>query len=264
MRKTSVNSFVSVLAGALPAGPSLAGPLLAGASLAGPVLAGVMLASVLPGRAQAEPQSEERTVGAFSKLRAERGVDVVLTQSDRESLTIEVDGYELDDVRSEVEGDELVLSRVEGSDRFFGDGRITARVGFVQLSGIDASAGADVRSANELHLDEAVIEASAGSDVDLDVQAQTSLEFDLSAGSDLELTGKAPSLSIEASAGSDVDATSFEAERVSVRLSSGSDARVRATQAIEIDASGGSDVVVSGNPAQRVSNADRSSDVVWR
>jgi hypothetical protein len=239
MRKTSMNRFLSVPACAL-------------------------LAATLCGPAHAESQSEKRPVGSFSKVRAERGVDVLLNQADRESLTIEVDGYELDDVLSKVEGDELVLSRVGASDRLFGDGRITAHVGFVRLSRITAAAGADVRSVNELHLDELSTTASAGSDVDLDVQAQRGLEFDLSAGSDLDLTGKAASLAIEASAGSDVDANSFEAERVTVRLSGGSDARVRATQAIEIDASGGSDVVVSGNPAQRVSHADRSSDVVWR
>lgn len=212
-----------------------------------------------------QPASEDRPVGAFSRLGAHAGVDVYLTQSDTESLRIEVEGFELDDVISEVVGDELVL-RYDGPRQrsgFFERHRITAYVNFVQLTAIEASGGSDIEGRNEMRLERLTVDASGGSDVELDVQAER-LEFSLSGGSDLGARGSTRSLVVRASGGSDVSARSLAAERAELELSGGSDASVRAGAAIDIDADGASDVVVYGDPADRTVRNDRSSDVHFR
>jgi hypothetical protein len=220
------------------------------------------LSLLLAGSLAAQPTSQERTVTSFAELRAQQGVDVQLTQGTRESLRIEVEGAELADVVSSVEGNVLTLS-MPNNWTWVPGRRVVAHVGFVRLSAISASGGSDIQSRNALRLEDLEVAASGGSDVDLDVQAR-SLEFRLSGGSDLELRGSTPSLTISASGGSDADAASMTAERVELHVSGGSDASVRATAAIEIEASGGSDVLVSGNPADRQVNNDKSSDVTWR
>jgi hypothetical protein len=208
--------------------------------------------------------SEDRAVGPFSRLSVQNGIDVYLSQADQEHLRVEVEGYELDDVVSEVEGDELRLYR-KGPRRsgFLADNRIAVYLDFVQLSSIEASGGSDIHGRNDMQLEALAVRASGGSDVDLDLEA-TRLELVLAGGSDVRARGSAQSLSIEASGGSDVSAGSLEAERVRLALAGGCDASVRASAAIEIDASGGSDVAVYGNPAERQVRNDRSSDVVWR
>jgi Putative auto-transporter adhesin, head GIN domain len=212
----------------------------------------------------AQSASEERTVAPFSRLEVLNGVDVYLTQGDEQSLRVEVEGFDLEDIGTEVEGDTLTLSNEASRDvQFFADRRAVVYLDFVQLSAIEASSGSDIEGRNDLQVDELTVRASGGSDVELAVEAQ-SLEFMLSGGSDLEVSGETQSLSIEASGGSDVDARSLESERARVRVSGGSDASIRASAAVNIDAHGGSDVVVSGDPAERTVDNDRSSDVIWR
>lgn len=224
----------------------------------------VLLLGLASGPAAAQSASEERPVAPFSKLVAQNGVDVYLTQSTRESLRVEVEGFDLDDVVATVSEGELRLSNPAQSV-FAALGGREARVylGFVSLDTIQASGGSDIHGQGEIELEGLSVTASGGSDVDLEVRAQ-SLEFHLSGGSDLRLRGGARSLTVKASGGSDVSARAFDAERVGLSLSGGSDADVRASAAIEVDASGGSDVVIRGNPPQRQIRNDRSSDVISR
>lgn len=216
------------------------------------------------GTAFAQAASEDRHVGEFSRLAVQDGIDVDLAQSAEPSLRIEVEGYELGDVVSKVEGDELRLSRKRTAPSgFLTKHRITAYVGFVQLSSVEASGGSDLHGRDDMRFDELSVRASGGSDIDLAVEAAR-LQFVLSGGSDLKAKGSAESLSIEASGGSDVAAASLEAKRVRLVLSGGSDASVRASAAIDVDSHSGSDVAVYGNPAERRVSNDRSSDIRWR
>jgi hypothetical protein len=226
----------------------------------GPVVALLVLAACA---AHAERRTEERAVGPFSKLRVENGIDVVLIQGDRPSLTIEADDNVLKDIVTEVDGGELRISRSRRSGAQFFGSDAKVRLTFVQLSGIQASGGSDIDSGSDIKLDELSVSASGGSDIDLAVEAKR-LELSLSGGSDLKLRGSAETLTITASGGSDIAAGDLGADRVTLRVSGGSDAHVNAKDAIELDASGGSDVTVSGNPGRRTVNNDRSSDVRWR
>jgi Putative auto-transporter adhesin, head GIN domain len=208
--------------------------------------------------------SEERPVGAFSKLVVGGGIDVYLTQSDEPRLTIEVEGVDLDDVVTEVVGDELRLSMKRAAGlTMFGGRDVKAHLDFVELTSITASGGSDIESRNRLRLEALEIDASGGSDVDLEIEA-ASLGFRLAGGSDLDVRGDAESVEIEASGGSDVSARSLDAGRVRIKVSGGSDAILRASHEVEIDARSGSDVVVYGNPAVKSIDNDRSSDVVLR
>jgi hypothetical protein len=216
------------------------------------------------GAVYAQSDRENRAVAPFSRLEVRNGVDVYLTQSNENSLRVEVEGFDLEDIGTDVEGDTLTLSNAASQEfQFFEGRRAVVHLNFVQLSAIEASSGSDIQGRNDLRLDELTVRASGGSDVELAVHAQ-SLEFMLSGGSDLEVSGETQSLAIEASGGSDVSARSLEAERVEVAVSGGSDASIHASAAVDIDARGGSDVVVSGDPAERTVDSDRSSDVVWR
>ncbi|HEY5567422.1 MAG TPA: head GIN domain-containing protein [Gammaproteobacteria bacterium] len=201
----------------------------------------------------AQSDSEDRPVAPFSRLEVQDGIDVYLTHSNEESLRVEVEGFNLDDIVAEVEGDTLTLTNEGRSGLEFVDSRrAKVYLDFVQLSAIEASSGSDIRGENELRLEELSVRASGGSDVDLAVQAE-SLEFTVSGGSDLRVSGD-----------SDVSARSLESERAEVTLSGGSDASVHASEAIVVDARGGSDVSVYGDPAERTFDNDRSSDVAWR
>jgi Putative auto-transporter adhesin, head GIN domain len=223
----------------------------------------VLLAAGQP--AFAQPTGAQRSIGSFSRLRVENGIDITLNPAARESLSLEVDGYELEDIVTEVVGDELRISVVDGARRVFSRGSRSARVNvdFVSLTAIEASGGSDVRGRGEMSADDLVVHASGGSDVDLAAQARR-LELAATGGSDVTLRGKAESLEVTASGGSDLSAAGLETRSAVLQVSGGSDATVTVTDSVTVNASGGSDVHVAGNPAQRNVRSDRSSDVVWR
>lgn len=222
-----------------------------------------LMAAAAAGSVYAQSASEDRPIGSFSNLIVGNGIDVYLTQAAEESLRIEVEGFDLADIVSVVDGDTLRLSIPSRMNRSFPDDHeATAHVGFVQLSSIEASGGSDIEGRNDLQLDALSIEASGGSDVELAVTAQ-SLELALSGGSDAEVSGTTRSLTIAASGGSDVSAEALQAEDATASVSGGSDASLRASASVVLNADGGSDVSVYGDPAQRTVNNDRSSDVVW-
>ena len=205
--------------------------------------------------------AEERSVGPFSKLHVQNGIDVYLTQSDHERLRVEA--RDADNIVTEVRDGELRISRNRSGGGFFPRGAGKVYLDFVRLSAIEASGGSDIRSRNQLKLDDLSVGASGGSDVALDVQAKN-LHMTLSGGSDAKVQGKADSFAIRASGGSDISAAGLQTRRATLDVSGGSDARVNVTEAIEINASGGSDITVAGKPKQRTVNNDRSSDVYWR
>jgi hypothetical protein len=213
--------------------------------------------------AYAQSASEDRPVGPFSKLVVGNGIDVYLTQDAEEGLRIEVEGFDLADIVSEVDGDTLKLSIPSRIDRPRPEGHeARAYLSFVQLSSIEASGGSDIQGRNDLELDALSIEATGGSDVELAVTAQD-LELALSGGSDVELSGETQSLSIAASGGSDVEAEALQAQEATAAVTGGSDASLRVSTSIVVNAGGGSDIDIYGNPAQRTINNDRSSDVTW-
>lgn len=205
--------------------------------------------------------AEDRSVGPFSKLHVQNGIDVYLTQSDHERLRVEA--RDADNVIAEVRNGELRISRKRSGGGFFSLSADKVHLDFVRLSAIEASGGSDIRGRNQLKLDDLSIRASGGSDVTLGLQAK-SLDLNLSGGSDAKLRGNADSLAVTASGGSDISAAGLQTRRVKLNVSGGSDATINATEAVEINASGGSDVSVAGKPRQRTVNNDRSSDVYWR
>lgn len=215
------------------------------------------------GRAQAA--TEERDLPTFTRIAAQGGIDVHITQANRQRVRIETEDYELEDVEAEVFDGELRLSNRQrrGFSFFEGGGDVDVYLDVVELSAIRASGGSDVEGESNLRADELSVEASGGSDVELTVQTQR-LALRLSGGSDANVRGTTQSLTVEASGGSDVSAGGLEAEEATVRVSGGSDATVWASAAIDVNASGGSDVSVRGNPSQRTVNNDRSSDIVVR
>jgi hypothetical protein len=227
-------------------------------------LAATCLVSVVGvGAVYAQSASEERPLGHFSKLVVSDGIDIYLTQSTEESLRLEVEGLELADIVSEVEGDTLTLKNSRGRNWFDGDEReATVYLNFVQLSSIEASGGSDIESRNDLNLETLRIDASGGSDIDIAVSTE-GLALTVSGGSDAEVRGETEAFTIAASGGSDISAEAFQAEHVTATVAGGSDAIIRVSDAIVLDADGGSDVIIYGNPARRTVNNDRSSDVIW-
>lgn len=207
--------------------------------------------------------AQQRPVKPFTKLHVQDSIDVVLTQSDRESLRVKA--RHAANILTEFRNGELRISRKTSRGRFLLHGGGTVYLNVVRLAAIGVSGGSDIRSWKQLKLDGLSVTASGGSEVTLlNVQAKR-VDLTLSGGSDAKLRGRADSLAIKAlRGGGDTYADGLQTRRAVLYLIGRSHAMVNVTEAIDVNAIGGSRVFVDGNPRHRTVKQDRPSHVYWQ
>ncbi|MEZ4803420.1 MAG: head GIN domain-containing protein [Gelidibacter sp.] len=194
----------------------------------------------------------ERTVnGTYDEIEISRGLDVYLTQSDTESVSVQADENLHDIIKTEIEGNVLKIY-TEDNIRFSEAQKVM--VSFKNISRISASSGSDVYSENTITANTLKLFTSSGSDMKLDVNAQ-SLDCDSSSGSDLKLSGTTTNLTAEASSGSDINASDLKAETSHVKASSGADITVNTSKELYAKANSGGGIRYSGNP-EKVEKSD--------
>lgn len=211
------------------------------------VLALAACAVLLPAAAGAATRSFE--VDAFDKVSVASGIDVDIVAGSMRSVVAETRADDFDDLRVEVRGNELRISRPA---RFWSWWRrrpdYQVRVVMPQLRSLDVSSGAEVTVKGAFSGDFAV-ESSSGSEVDVAQMQGGTVRARSSSGSELRLAGSCQSLDADSSSGSDLDAGGMMCGSVTVEASSGSSARVAATRELNARASSGADVKVNGAPA---------------
>jgi hypothetical protein len=197
----------------------------------------------------------DRTVNApFSSIKASEGLDVYLTQSDTESISVEADENLHDLILTEVEDGVLKLHTKENI------GRASSRrvnVSFKNISSITSTSGSDVYSTNTITANRLDLKSTSGSDMNLNVNTSI-LNCKSTSGSDLKLSGKTIKLVAEATSGSDIKAADLTAESSEVKASSGADITVNTTKALTARATSGGDIKYYGNP-EIVDKSDSSS-----
>ncbi|MFC4211557.1 head GIN domain-containing protein [Pedobacter lithocola] len=203
------------------------------------------------------------SVKNFSSITISSGIDLYLTQSGSESLSVKATSDLLKDVVVEQNGGNLTIKMKEGINwsSMFKNQTIKAYVNFKTLSALTASGGSDVLSQGQIKAGKFVLKSSGGSDVKLNLVC-SNLELQSSGGSDVKLTGKAENMILQSSGGSDVNAYDFVVDYAKVSSSGGSDANINVNKGLEASASGGSDVHYKGNASVKKTSSSKSGDVI--
>ncbi|PKK37389.1 hypothetical protein BWI96_05825 [Siphonobacter sp. SORGH_AS_0500] len=226
-------------------------------------LLSIALVLGITGALQAQNWQQARSVGNFTAIQANSGIDLYLTQGNSNSLKLEVKGYEEKEVITEIKDGTLMLkidrNRPWGS--WGGSGRsVKAYISFKTLEKLRASGGSDVYSQNQWSVKDLTMDLSGGSDAKVELKAEH-LVITAGGGSDAYLKGSAGVFEAVASGGSDIKASGFKAGIVRVKASGGSDAHVHADEEITAEASGGSDINYSGNAKEVGIRKSGGSDV---
>lgn len=199
--------------------------------------------------------TENRSITqSFSTIKASEGLDVYLTQSETESISVEADENLQELILTEIEDGVLKIHTKENI------GRATSKkihISFKTISSIISTSGSDVYATNTITADRLDLKSSSGSDMKLDVNTSV-LNCDASSGSGLRVSGKTVKLYAEASSGSDIKAADLLAETSEVKASSGADITVNTSKDLTARASSGGDVKYYGNPTN-VDKSDSSS-----
>ncbi len=201
--------------------------------------------------------SQERNLSGFDAVEVSGGLELIIVQQAKFSVTVEADDNILDQIVTEVRGNRLSL-RTEGSINNAKQMRIT--VGMPTITALSASGGTLVKSEGNWETNEFQVATSGGSNVTISMKAGT-VRMATSGGSLIKMSGETDEFIIAGSGGSRIDADKLRAQHVKASSSGASSISVYAAQSIEANASGASSLSYEGNPEKVQVKAGMASNV---
>lgn len=180
----------------------------------------------------------------FSKVDANRGLTVILEQSDNYFVEVEADENLQSHITTTVEDGTLLITTDENIDEAT---EKTIYVKLPVLTSVKTSSGSNVMTKNIFTGTDIDVRTSSGS------QTSMNLEFDnitckASSGSSVDLRGKALTLNTDSSSGSGINAKELWANDIVAEASSGSSIDVHPSVKLNGKASSGSSIDYYGSP----------------
>jgi len=202
--------------------------------------------------------TKQRSVSRdFNGVKGASGIDVYLTQGDRNEIVVEADENLHELIETEVENGMLKIR----SNKNIGRAKAKkVHVTYTSINHIKASSGADVIGNSLIKGEHITLDSSSGADLEVEVSAKE-LYAESSSGSDLKITGQTLTLMANASSGSNINARQLKAINCKAKASSGADITVHVKEQLEGKASSGGDIKYYGNPTA-VSSKDGYSGSV--
>ncbi|QIE58106.1 DUF2807 domain-containing protein [Rasiella rasia] len=203
---------------------------------------------------------EDRNVSEeFTKVKGSAGLDVFLTKGNTASIRVEADENLQEIIETEITNGKLHITTADNHNI----GKSKSKkvfVTYVSLDEVASSSGADVIVNGILEAENLTLDASSGSDLEVEVLAKN-LYLDCSSGADIKVSGKASDLTADASSGSDIKAKDLLVLNCKAEVSSGADITIHVKERLEVDASSGGDVSYYGNPSAVNNNSSKSGSV---
>ncbi len=183
--------------------------------------------------------TEDRQVSDFTAVSVSSGIDLYLTQGNKETLKLEADENLMEHIITEVENGVLKIYSKKNLRKYK---KLEAHLTFKELDKISGSAGADVFAEKRIKADKMYVNMSSGSDIKLKLKAPK-IRLNMSSGSDGIVDFEGKSVKINASSGSDVEMLASNLDDFTANISSGSDIMIQGSaQIVNINASSGSDM----------------------
>lgn len=184
--------------------------------------------------------TEKRNIeGNFTSIKAEKGLDIVLAQSQETEVTVVADDNLQKHITTKVLNGVLVISSEYNSYR-----NVRMKKVIVKMPKVDAikiSSGAHFESRNTIRSQELNLEASSGATLNINVAAEkTSCES--SSGGNMTIIGKSINLETASSSGSSLNAEKLMANNVIASASSGSNNNVYPLISLNANASSGGSI----------------------
>jgi hypothetical protein len=180
----------------------------------------------------------------FSGITVSTGIDVFISQGNKNSITVEADENLHDIIITEVNNGVLKIY----SDKNIWKAK--ARKVYVTIENLTllkATSGSGVRSETIIKTNEISITATSGADVNIEIDAQ-SIATSTTSGADIKIYGATINHASNATSGSAIDAYNLKSENVIVKATSGADIHIYASKKIEAKATSGGAIDFRGNP----------------
>jgi hypothetical protein len=191
--------------------------------------------------------TEEESFSDFDKVDISHGFKVDVSQGDTFRVVFRADDNVMEHVDVSKSGDTLRIGLKARRSYDLRDTTLEAEVTMPALAGLDLSSGSRVTVTGFKSTEDFDANLSAGSHLGGDIEAGN-VNFDLSSGSGMTLSGSAQDLKLDASSGGRIDLGDFSVVNANVDMSSGGTSKVNVSGTLDANASSGSHVTYVGNP----------------
>ncbi len=190
-----------------------------------------------------EVVSDNRSTNeTFTKVSAQEGLMVYVTQAEDYAIRVEADENVIDLIGTDIRDGRLKVHAKKNI------GRATKKVyvSMPKITSLKSSSGAHLISENEIKSNELVVDGSSGAHLNLSIDANE-IDIDASSGANLKLQGTAEETKIDASSGGNINARNLETENCDADASSGGNLSIHVSKNLNADASSGGNISYSGN-----------------
>jgi len=201
--------------------------------------------------------SEVRSVGSFTGIKAAEAIDVYLKKGDKESVRVEVSGTDISNVLTEVSGSYLKIHMRDGRYR---NRNVKVYVTYVSLNKLHVSSAANVFSDGTIKAKTMDISASSAGSAELSIDAE-SVSIDASSAGDIVLEGRAVNIEVEVSSAGEIDAYGLESENGNASASSAGSAKISVSKELTAQASSGGSIRYRGSPAKTNTSSSSGGSV---
>lgn len=214
----------------------------------------VVAASLVgPAAFAADATSEARPVGAFKTVRLVGSADLVLSQADTTSLTVEGSKEALPYMKAEVHGDELTLSyEPKGSyGGWWGSDKKGPRfvLATKSLDRISTAGSGDIRAESFTLPGDFEIAVAGSSDIKFNGLAARKLLVRISGAGDITLTGGVLEQNVRIAGSGDYRAGALQSATATISIGGSGDATLWARDNLSVKIAGSGDVKYYGRPA---------------
>lgn len=188
---------------------------------------------------------KERTASYFDGVRVSSGIDVYLTQGDKESITVEADANLHEYIITEVKNGVLHVYADNVNIREAEMERV--HVTIKDVKSLRTSSAGDIVGETPVKTGDIELGTSSAGDIKIELYAKN-VQIDISSAGNIRLTGEAEILDADLSSAGDLAAYDFKVREAKVDVSSAGDAQINVTEKLVARASSAGDIRYTGSP----------------
>ncbi len=190
--------------------------------------------------------TQERKVAQFSKVVLTGVGTIVLTQEDRDILSVETDDNLTQYIKTDVDKGVLTIE-VQKNASLSPSKEIIYHISVKNITGIDVSGAGTINSSNQLISKDFVITLSGAGNVNIDATVRK-LTLHLAGSGDIILNGNADDQSIDISGSGTYKGYNFVTKFTEIVINGVGNAEINAKDSLEVDISGVGSVTYMGDP----------------
>ena len=200
-------------------------------------------------QAFSQDKKEKREVTAFSEISLSISADLYLKQGNEHSLVLEGDEDDLEDIETEVRGNEL-NTQLNRAFNFSSMDRIRIYVTMKNVDELSVSGSGKIEAETPIQTSELTLNLSGSGDINIGELEAKEVDAQISGSGDIRLAGKSnlEELEVDITGSGDLHAEDIQADEADIDISGSGTCRIHAINELEVSITGSGKVRYKGNP----------------